>query len=168
MGKTFKHGYLSIGNSFNSLQKRKHNKRYDRRKRKLDFKNERSWLVEYCESPGITFTISQKHLEWRRCWSASPKKIGYCLNTSYDLNYIENYIYGEYSSYNKNVKYPQSGYKNFCERKKVSILLSEMNDFKIKCGNVCWINKYISHLNKMNKQLYRRGKIGYFRGHKCV
>jgi hypothetical protein len=159
MGKTFKSGYMSLGHSFNSLYNHQCLKKTDRRKRKIKNKYDCDWLYRTCDTPEINMTVKNNPANntYRK-----PFKMGYCPNSSENLDDVKKYIYESCKFTNKNIN-GLYNYKTLYEREKINILMDEAN-YKIDNGNE-WLVSEITTLKNMEKQIKRRGKIGYFKGY---
>lgn len=151
MGKTFKHGYMSLGHSFNSLHNFQCKKKTDRRKRKHLFRNDCNWIARDCDlSEKINMSIT--NLAPKNANNKKPYKIGYCPNTSNSYSQIKNNILSSIQ------KQTNIQFVNLNEHEKLEYLLKEECKKNEKMT-------YFADIINMKKQLKRRGKIGYFKGH---
>ena len=167
MGKTYKNGYKSLGHSFNSLKKFQCEKQYFRRKRKMEFRNNCDSMISECNS-GEKANVSVSKLAPKRGHCRRPNKIGYCANSSESLSDIKNRIRSNYVDYTYKKFDSEYGcyrnvnsvlhFGNLSEKEQVDCLI-EMEKERLKRWSEA------DDLNKIKKQLQRRGKTGYFKGH---
>jgi hypothetical protein len=144
MGKTIKHGYGSLSHSFNSHHSHVCRKRINRRRKKMQYKNDFNYtlqLFDISENFNSSLSVVGNNYEFLR----RPEKMGYCPNSSTKLKDIIDDIYG---------KQCQTNLKFMSENEKIAMLMTSTNE-----------HKKLKMLKDMQKQIKRRCKIGYFKGH---
>ena len=159
MGKTFKHGYMILQHSFNSHSRHRIDKKnYRQKKRNLTNSDFRILYYEY--NYDSIYLSNKKYCIHKKYLLRKPPKIGYCFNTHNNLNDYSNIIYPKFTiGDNKLSREIPTSFKNFEEYKKINILIDEMENIEN------YYNYVKIGLINMKKQIKRRGKIGYFKGH---
>jgi hypothetical protein len=159
MGKSYKGGYLHVSDRFN-----RHIKKSLRKSTRSDIKYDchsevRSWNDD-CNGKNSNLTKNTAKLSSnvRITDLSHPYKIGYCLNTHVTLDEIVHYTYAGCSVGRSDThKGIPEQFKTSNNEEQLDMLLEELNTL--------WDKEYTSDINKLKKQLKRRGTFGYFRGH---
>jgi len=167
MGKTFKNGYFVTQS--NLRRSKQCFKKIDRKRRKIQYKNECDWIYKNYDDLELNTTLKSIRLKKSEELTDNSYniKLGYSITTSYKLFDIENSIY-KYKYASKKTTDPPDGFKNYKEEDKIKILIDETN-YEKKLDTIrlnVKHHRFLEYsLKNMKKQLNRRCKIGYFKGH---
>lgn len=181
MGKTFRNGYFPGINS----KRIKIYKKGDKKLHRIQYQNECNWI--YKNSDNLELNTNFKSIRVKRSvkicdYGNHPFIFGYCTNTTTNLFDISNKLIDVDS---ENNTYSMHEFIISDDLEKINMLLHELgesnlwfytNNIENTINNIkfyVWRNKIVLRhnkirefcLNNMKKQIYRRNKIGYFKGY---
>lgn len=151
---------MPLRHSFNSLSNHQYAKKKYRRQKRIQQKFDCNSL--YSEYNDDYVRLSNKKIDTKG-FQRKPHKIGYCCNTSENLSDFQNDIYPSFTWSFKNKDLSRIlpvGFKNLDEKEKLEIMTIELDYLEDR-----WYKNIKIGIKDMRKQIKRRGKIGYFKGH---